>query len=159
MKKICYAYVVVVAFLSTTTAVAQKGNIELEPRVGYIHSDIPEYQSGFQVGARSSFGLSERFSITPGLSFASFGKMDKVYFLVPVYASYQIPLQECRLHLNAGPYGQFGPDQDFGVSAEVSAEYKRWQLGAHYYQNLIGGESYAPDRFAGLSVGYRFRVR
>ena len=150
---------IIISLFMATAMFAQKGNIELEPQVGYIHSDIPEYQSGFQVGARSSFGLSERFSITPGLSFASFGKMDKVYFLVPVYASYQIPFQEFRLHLNIGPYGQFDSDQDFGVSAEVSAEYKRWQLGAHYYQNLIGGESYAPDRFAGLSVGYRFRVR
>lgn len=151
-------FIIISLFMATAMS-AQKGNIELEPRVGYIHSNIPEHQSGFQVGARASFGLSERFSISPGVSVALMGRMDEAYFLVPVYASYQIPLQEFRLHLNVGPYGQFGSYPDFGASAEVSAEYKRWQLGAHYYQNLIGGESYAPDRFAGLSVGYRFRVR
>ena len=54
---------IIASLFMATAMFAQKGNIELEPQVGYIHSDIPEYQSGFQVGARASFGLSEGHSL------------------------------------------------------------------------------------------------
>lgn len=160
MRKTCYTYAVVVAFLSTTTVVAQKENIELEPQAGFLwaggsagHGDL----SGWKIGARASFGLSERFYIRPEISYAWMGRdHHDHYFMVPVYASYRIPVRQTQIHLNIGPYGMFGTYTDFGVSMDVGIEYKKWKLSMQYHQNLIN--SYI-DRCAGLSLSYCFRVK
>ena len=159
MKKVLF----LLGLFATVSLSAQKKSIGLMPQAGYIQSHAEDVNyAGFQVGAVASFGLSERFAIHPGVSFARMSEESGTkdyYFLIPVYAMYEIPIREVRLNLGAGPFGQLGTHNDFGVSAEVGAEYKRWQLNVQFYQHLINGDPDTPERFAGLSLGYRFRLK
>ncbi len=76
----------------------------------------------YKVGATYDLGLSENFSIIPGLEFATKGYTSDVvdgnismsYLQIPIHAAYKFPLSDnMKLVVKAGPYiayGLFGSD-------------------------------------------------
>lgn len=94
----------------------------------------PDFKSrvGFHLGVVADFGLSESFSIQPGLYFTTRGakieesydgekyeeKYNLNYLHLPILASYKIKLSDdIKWHINAGPYVACG------VGGKVKWEY------------------------------------
>lgn len=156
MKKIL---LLLFSLLSVNFAFAQTKNIEFEPRVGI--SCLTEYNGrganiGYNIGGMVSVLITERFYINPGMSFFSTKLSNENIgaLQVPIYASYRIPIKESLLHLNAGPYAVLGA-YDFGLSAEIGIEYKKWYGAINTYQSLLIGEM---TGIFGLSLGYKFSL-
>lgn len=154
MKKI---FVVVALALTTLTINAQedskfavKAGVGLSSIVG---SDADTKTTfSYKVGVSYDLGLSEKFSIIPGVEFVTKGfKSDAVdgnvsmsYLQVPVFAAYKFPLTDdgVKLTVKAGPYvsyGLFGSDieWEYGTTNVFDSDggYKRFDAG------LIGGVS------------------
>lgn len=145
-----------IAIISTF---AQGRKIEFMPRAGF--SVLKNYggrtDGGYNIGGMISVPLTERFSISVTPSFNSVGGKDHRFsaLLLPVYASYQVPIQDLDLHFHIGPHGQLGDQHGFGVSAEVGLEYRKWYLGGYAFQNLVTSNDV--DAFFGISLGYKFK--
>lgn len=157
MKKL---FLLLVACLSTAFTFAQTESIEFEPRVGISMLTAYERQGvdlGYNLGGMVAFPITEKFYINPGMTFfsTSSGGEHVGILQIPVYASYRVPMGKTCLRLNAGPYAQLGEVYDFGLSAEVGLEYKRWYGAVNAYQNLLIDEM---SGFFGLSFGYKFRL-
>ena len=161
MKKLLFLLLVAFSVI-TLPAFCGTKTIELEPRIGYTLNDIGAYSPnpGFEIGVAASFQIVKQFHIVPVLSYirADEGFMGKAnYCMIPLYASYRIPIKNVQIDINAGPYGQFSVSNlcDFGAAAGIGAEYKQVCIGFHTYQNFLHGQN---PRFYGFSLGYRFAL-
>lgn len=142
-------------FLLLGSVLIQARGIEVEPRVGVVLSTYPDL--GFHLGGVASFGLSKQFAIQPGV-LMNVVKTDETTqnfgVLIPVYASWRIPVKKINLRLNAGPYVEFKNVTNAGVSLEAGVEYKRFYTGVGYFQDLTLPRSVLLN----LSFGYKFKV-
>ena len=149
MKKI---FAVVALALMTLTVSAQdeskttfKAGVGLSSVVG---SDTEADKSifSYKVGISYDLGISENFSIIPGLDYVNKGfKEDGIngdinmsYLQIPVFAAYKIPVSDnMKLAVKAGPYvsyGIFGSDIKFKNGATInvfdSDMFDRFDVGA-----------------------------
>ena len=143
------------------SAFAQQKAIEVEPRAGFSFQSSSRYssdsRSGFNVGVLTSFQVNNRFYSSPGISCVGLNNHSykNTYCVIPVYATYKLPVKKVVWDFNVGPHGQLGADCDMGISAEVGAAYQHWHLAVNTFQNIIKDT----DRFFGISLGYRFHLR
>ena len=141
---------------ATISTFAQEREVEFIPRIGASIATAYEGEiyGGYNIGGMVSFPIKDRFHLTvvPTFNMLKVDGNNYSVFLLPVYASYCVPVQNVDLHFNVGPYGQLGDGYDFGLSAEIGASYKRWYGGIYAYQNLLIDEM---EAFFGVSVGYK----
>ena len=141
------------------TAFAQERSIEFIPRIGFSigNSDISN-ELGLNLGGQLSIPIVQRFSIDPGVSFicmkSSAENMNTL--LIPVYASYKIPIQQVNLDLKVGPCAQFTHSMDVGVSAEIGVVYQKWVMAVNGYLNFIDVKN---KSLFSLSFGYKFYLK
>lgn len=160
MKKI---FAVVALALTTLTMSAQEDSkITVKAGVGLssvVGSDTEADKSifSYKVGVSYDLGISENFSIIPGLEYVNKGfKEDGIdgninmsYLQIPIFAAYKFPISDnMKLAIKAGPYvsyGLFGSDLEFygGGSINVfdSDMFDRFDVGA------IAGVSLDFDQF------------
>lgn len=134
----------------------QAQRIEVEPRVGISYSGEENGNFGFHAGGLVSFGLSERFSIQPGVfvnTVQLVSYSNDVNFDIPVYASWKVPVKQVNLRFNAGPYLALNQEVSMGGSLETGVEYRKWYAGIAYFQNITKQGS-----FFNLSLGYRISL-
>lgn len=160
MKQIKYAVVLILlSIIEINMVSAQERSIEFIPRIGFSigNSDISN-ELGLNLGGQLSIPIVQRFSIDPGVSFicmkSSAENMNTL--LIPVYASYKIPIQQVNLDLKVGPCAQFTHSMDVGVSAEIGVVYQKWVMAVNGYLNFIDGKN--PSVFS-LSFGYKFSLK
>lgn len=160
MKKI-FA-VVALALMTLTVSAQEDSKITVKAGVGMtsvVGSDTEEDKSivSYKVGVSYDLGVSENFSIIPGLEYVNKGfKEDGIdgninmsYLQIPIFAAYKLPLSDnMKLAIKAGPYvsyGIFGSDIEFygGGSINVfdSDMFDRFDVGA------IAGVSLDFDQF------------
>lgn len=150
-------------FLISIVAYSQK-SIELEPHLGYTFSSgrfTHVKSSGFEVDLSASFQVKPRFYINPEVSYVGTREYDWVvsHFIVPVYASYRLPVKKVTFDFNVGPYGQFATKRylhDFGIAVKAGVAYERFHFSLHTYQNLIYDSN---PMFFGLAFGYRIPLK
>lgn len=160
MKKI---FAMVALALTTLTMSAQddskftiKAGVGLSSIVG---SDADTKTTfSYKVGASYDLGLSESFSIIPGVEFATKGfKSDVIdgnismsYLQVPIFAAYKFNISDgMKLAIKAGPYvsyGLFGSDIEWYAGGKTNVfdsdgGYNRFDAGA------IAGVSLDFDQF------------
>jgi len=124
MKKI---FALVALALTTLTMSAQEDSkISVKAGLGLasvVGSDADTKTTfAYKVGASYDVGLTENFSIIPGIEFATKGfKKDGIdgsismsYLQIPIFAAYKFPISDSmKLAIKAGPYlsyGLFGSD-------------------------------------------------
>ena len=153
MKKLL---AIVVIVLTTSTMSAQEDSkftvnagVGLSSVVGSDAEDVKNVFS-YKVGLSYDWGLSESFSIIPGVQFATKGfKSEAIdgdvsmsYLQIPILAAYKFGLTEgMKLVVKAGPYvsyGLFGSDIEWYNGSETNVfdsdgGYERFDAG------LIGG--------------------
>lgn len=150
--------------LTTLTMSAQdiskwsvKAGVGMSSVVG-SHTEADKSIISYKVGLSYDFGVSENFSVIPGLEYVNKGfKEDGIagdinmsYLQVPVFAAYKLPIaDEMKLALKVGPYfsyGLFGSDlvSIYGDKINVfdSDMFDRFDLGA------IAGVSLEFNQFA-----------
>lgn len=132
MKQIKYAVaLILLSIIEIDMVSAKKRSIEFTPRIGFSigNSDISN-ELGLNLGGQLSVPIVQRFSIDPGVSFicmkSSTENMNTL--LIPVYASYKIPIQQVNLDLKVGPCAQFTHSMDVGASAEIGVAYQKWVM-------------------------------
>ena len=153
-------YAIAVIFLLCTISLsAQENKIQIEPRIGLSmgEADNPSAAFGINFGGQLSIPVVQRFSIDPGVSLILMqdDNINLNSLLIPVYASYQIPVKQVNLDLKAGPCAHFIHSVDVGASAEIGVEYKKWVVAVNGYLNFINGDN---PHVLSLSVGYKFSL-
>ena len=153
-------YAIAVIFLLCTISLsAQENKIQIEPRVGFSvgKANNPSAAFGVNLGGQLSIPVVQRFSIDPGISLILMkdNHINLNSLLIPVYASYQIPIKQVNLDLKAGPCAHFINSVDVGASAEIGVEYKKWVVAVNGYLNFINGDN---PHVLSLSVGYKFSL-
>lgn len=157
-------FMMVALALTTLTMSAQdiskwsvKAGVGMSSVVG-SHTEADKSIISYKVGLSYDFGVSENFSVIPGLEYVNKGfKEDGIagdinmsYLQVPVFAAYKLPIaDEMKLALKVGPYfsyGLFGSDlvSIYGGKINVfdSDMFDRFDLGA------IAGVSLEFNQFA-----------
>ena len=149
MKKI---FAVVALALTTLTMSAQEDSkITVKAGVGMtsiVGSDTEHDKSivSYKVGVSYDLGVSEKFSVIPGLEYVNKGfKEDGIdgninmsYLQIPVFAAYKLPISDnMKLAIKAGPYisyGIFGSDITFYGAGSInvfdSDMFDRFDIGA-----------------------------
>ena len=163
MKTLVSIAVLAALCCGSSAAYSQK-SIDLEPHLGYTYSCgrfTHVKSSGFEVGLSASFQVKPRFYINPEVSYVGTREYDWVvsHFIVPVYASYRLPVKKVTFDFNVGPYGQFATKRylhDFGIAVKAGVAYERFHFSLHTYQNLIYDSN---PMFFGLAFGYRIPLK
>lgn len=75
--------------------------------------------------------------------------------LMPIYASYKVPIQQMNLNFNVGPCIQLTHSLDVGVSMKMEVEYNRWITAFNGSINFLDNTN---PHILGLSVGYKFSL-
>lgn len=159
MKKLL---LMVAIALTTLTMSAQedskwtvKAGIGLSSVVGEANTDAV---FAYKIGVFYDYGISEEFSIIPGIEYASkgfkaksiTGNISMSYFQIPIFAAYKFNISDnMKLVAKAGPYvayGLFGSDilWDGGTETNIfdsDTGYKRFDMG------IIAGVSLDFDQF------------
>lgn len=149
MKKILV--VVTLALMTLTLSAQEDSKITVKAGVGLssvVGSDADTKTTfAYKVGASYDFGLSENFSIIPGIELATKGfKSDAVdgnismsYLQVPIFAAYKFSISDnMKLAIKAGPYvgyGLYGSDIEWYGGGETNVfdsdgGYDRFDVGA-----------------------------
>lgn len=160
MKK--FFALVVLALTALTVNAQEDSKITVKAGVGMssvVGSDTDADKSifSYKVGASYDFGISNRFSIIPGLELVNKGfkedgidgNINMCYLQIPVFAAYKMPISDnMKLAIKAGPYfsyGLYGSDLEFygGGSINVfdSEMFDRFDIGA------VAGVSLDFDQF------------
>lgn len=137
-------------------SVSNAKTIELEPRAGVGYSNL----FGIHAGVLASMSFTNHFFIQSGLIANSLDGTSMGYtgdfsfgLNLPIYASWRLPLNETtKLRLNAGPYVGIGDVGHLGATAEAGVEFKRFYVGASYFQDCLNDK----DLQLNISVGYKF---
>ena len=164
MMKTLVSIAVLAALCCGSSAAYSQKSIDLEPHLGYTYSCgrfTHVKSSGFEVGLSASFQVKPRFYINPEVSYVGTREYDWVvsHFIVPVYASYRLPVKKVTFDFNVGPYGQFATKRylhDFGIAVKAGVAYERFHFSLHTYQNLIYDSN---PMFFGLAFGYRIPLK
>lgn len=149
MKKI---FVMVALALTTLTLSAQEDSqITVKAGVGLssvVGSDADTKTTfAYKIGASYDLGLSENFSIIPGIEFTTKGfKSDNIdgnismsYLQIPIFAAYKFPISDnMKLAIKAGPYigyGLYGSDIEWNSGGKTNVfdsdgGYDRLDIGA-----------------------------
>lgn len=156
--------------LTTLTMSAQESKFAVNAGVGFSgiagsDADGCDNIISFKAGLSYEFGLSESFSVIPGVEFVSKGYSEEAidgdirmtYLQIPVFAAYKFSVSDnMKLAIKAGPYasyGLFGSDIewdyeettnvfdafekfDAGVIAGLSLEISDFVIGAEYSRGL-----------------------
>jgi len=166
MKKILL--VVTLALTTLTVSAQEDSKFTLKAGVGLssvVGSDANSTKTTFsyKVGIAYDLGLSENFSIIPGLEYAAKGfKSDVIdgnigmsYLQVPIFAAYKIPVSDAmKIAIKAGPYvayGLFGSDIEWNTGGKTNifdsdGGYDRFDAGViagltlDFDQFIIGAE-------------------
>ena len=165
MKKLLA--VVALALMTLTMSAQEDSKITVKAGVGLssvVGSDADTKTTvAYKVGISYDLGLSEKFSIIPGVELSTKGfKSDVVdgsismaYLQVPVFAAYKFPISDnMKLAIKAGPYvsyGLYGSDiewYDGGKSNVFDSDggFKRFDAGViagvslDFNQFVIGAE-------------------
>lgn len=165
MKK--FFAVVALALMTLTVSAQEDSKITVKAGVGLssvVGSDADTKTTvAYKVGISYDLGLSEKFSIIPGVELSTKGyKSDVVdgsismaYLQVPVFAAYKFPISDnMKLAIKAGPYvsyGLYGSDiewYDGGKSNVFDSDggFKRFDAGViagvslDFNQFVIGAE-------------------
>lgn len=134
MKK--FLFMVALAFTTLTTSAQNDSKITVYAGVGLssvVGSDTKADKSilSYKVGANYDLGITENFSIIPGIEYVNKGfkeegidgNINMAYLQVPVTAAYKFSISDdMKLSVKAGPYlayGIFGSDLEF-----YEADYK-----------------------------------
>lgn len=134
MKK--FLFMVALAFTTLTTSAQNDSKITVYAGVGLssvVGSDTKADKSilSYKVGANYDLGITENFSIIPGIEYVNKGfkedgidgNINMAYLQVPVTAAYKFSISDdMKLSVKAGPYlayGIFGSDIEF-----YEADYK-----------------------------------
>lgn len=139
------------------SVLVQAKDIEVEPRIGVTTAATNNFDLGFHAGGMVSFYLSDQFAIQPGVLMDVVNTNEtneSIGVLIPVYASWRIPVKKVNVRLNAGPYMEFKGNTNAGVSLEAGVEYKRFYAGMAYFQDILSPRSVLLN----LSFGYKFKV-
>ena len=121
--------------------------VEIEPRMGYSLS----VESGAHAAMLVGLPLSEKFSLRGGLYYS---KTDFLDLLVPIYASFQIPLSPDKLALRLEG-GVFSGSRT-GLTATAGFDISNVFVGASYFHNMVNNNK--ENGYLGVSLGYRFKL-
>lgn len=165
MKK--FFAVVALALMTLTVSAQEDSKITVKAGVGLssvVGSDADTKTTvAYKVGISYDLGLSEKFSIIPGIELSTKGfKSDVVdgsvsmsYLQVPVFAAYKFPISDnMKLAIKAGPYvsyGLFGSDVEWYGGGKTNVfdsdgGFKRFDAGViagvslDFNQFVIGAE-------------------
>ncbi len=165
MKK--FFAVVALALMTLTVSAQEDSKFTVKAGVGLssvVGSDAnTKITFSYKVGLSYDLGLSENFSIIPGIEFATKGfKSDVIdgsismsYLQVPIFAAYKFPISDnMKLAVKAGPYvayGLFGSDIEWKGGGKTNifdsnGGYKRFDAGAiagislDFEQYMVGFE-------------------
>lgn len=165
MKK--FFAVVALALMTLTVSAQEDSKITVKAGVGLssvVGSDADTKTTvAYKVGISYDLGLSEKFSIIPGVELSTKGfKSDVVdgsismaYLQVPVFAAYKFPISDnMKLAIKAGPYvsyGLYGSDIEWYGGGKTNVfdsdgGYKRFDAGViagvslDFNQFVIGAE-------------------
>jgi len=149
MKKILA--VVALAFTTLTMSAQEDSKFTIKAGVGLssvVGSDADTKMTfSYKVGAAYDLGISENFSIIPGIEFAKKGfKSDNIdgsismtYLQIPIFAAYKFNISDgMNLTIKAGPYasyGLFGSDIEWAGGSKTNVfdkddGFKRFDAGA-----------------------------
>lgn len=142
-----------------TIGFAQKKDVGFKPHIGFVRGkalDIcPIY--GINFGGQFSIPIRSQFSINPEISFIYLQSYESNMntLLMPIYASYKVPIQQMNLNFNVGPCIQLTHSLDVGVSMKMEVEYNRWITAFNGSINFLDNTN---PHILGLSVGYKFSL-
>ena len=184
MKKVLM--MVALALTTLTMSAQEESKFAVNAGVGFSgiagsDADGCDNIISFKAGLSYDLGLSESFSVIPGVELVSKGYSEEAidgdirmtYLQIPVFAAFKLNISDdMKLAIKAGPsasYGLFGSDIewdygettnvfDAGVIAGVSLEISDFVIGAEYSRGLtkLDSELKAYNQTYGLTFGYKF---
>ena len=160
-RKVKYLSILVVLFALNANAQKVKFGLRGGVNIATIaksETNTLKPRLGVNLGGFVDFGITEHFSIQPGLQVTTKGARDNgnyrfrsTYIEIPVYALYNLNLGDVKLFGGAGPYFALGVGgQELGTDAN----------GNTYQQTIAWDQAGAwrrPDAGLGLILGVEFQ--